>query len=48
LPNSNEIQSLKDKLHTAINEILLTVPPKTVQRLENTVKKEMRFLKMRE
>jgi hypothetical protein len=39
---TNEIQSLKDKLESAINERLLTVPNKNVPSLENTVKKEIR------
>jgi hypothetical protein len=43
LPDSNEIQSLKEILELAVNERLLPVPPKKAQSLENMVKKEIRF-----
>ena len=43
--DSNEIQSLKEKIEAAINERLLTVPvpPKKGQSLENVVENQISF-----
>jgi hypothetical protein len=46
LPDSHEIQSLKDKLDSTVNKRLLTVPAKNVQSLENMVKKEIKFFEL--
>jgi hypothetical protein len=48
LPDSNEIQSLKDKLEYAINERLLTVPAKKSSKPRKYGLKGNKLFKMRE
>jgi hypothetical protein len=48
MPASSEIESLRDRLQSTINERLLTVPVKKVKSLENMVQREKDLLKVRE
>jgi hypothetical protein len=46
LPHSNEVQSFKCKLESAINERLLTVSAEKSSSLQNMVKKEISFFEV--